>query len=413
VIVQRDFPADFFFGVATAGHQIEGNNVGSDCWALEQTPDTVFRHPSGDAMDFYHRWPEDIRLTADLGFDAVRFSIEWARVEPEPGQFSNAALDHYLRIAKRCHELGLRTVVTFNHWTTPIWFAAEGGWTNPRAVDRFARYVERAAAHMAGEVDWAVTLNEPNVGTVAAVGGGGVGGPAVGDLAKALEQATRRHSTGEYSFLPMMLWEGDQLGRYTEAHQRAREIIKSHMDIPVGWSLACVDYQPVPGFEERADALRQQAVTAWLEVSRDDDFVGVQNYTRRLVGADGVQKPGPGTPVDDLNWELYPQSLTHAAQHAAAVSGRPVLITEHGLGTSDDTLRQEHTRQALKHLARAVADGLDVRGYLHWTLLDEFEWFSGYDVTFGLVEVDRRTFARKPRGSATWLGDLAAGRVQL
>ncbi|MGR6999276.1 family 1 glycosylhydrolase [Yinghuangia aomiensis] len=316
------------------GHQIEGNNVSSDCWALEQTPDTVFRHPSGDAMDFYHRWPEDIRLTADLGFDAVRFSLEWARIEPEPGQFSNAALDHYLRIAKRCHELGLRTVVTFNHWTTPIWFAADGGWTNPRAVDRFARYVERAAAHMAGEVDWAVTLNEPNVGTVAAVGGGGVGGPAVGNLPQALEQATRRHSTGAYSFLPMMLWEGDQLGRYTEAHQRAREIVKSHMDIPVGWSLACVDYQPVPGCEDRAEALRQQAVTAWLEVSRDDDFVGVQNYTRRLVGADGVQKPGPGTPVDDLNWELYPQSLTNAAHHAAAVSGRPVLITEHGLGTS-------------------------------------------------------------------------------
>ncbi|MEU1183250.1 family 1 glycosylhydrolase [Streptomyces sp. NPDC005820] len=407
------FPSDFFFGAATAGHQIEGNNVSSDCWALEQTPDTVFKHRSADAVDFYNRWPEDVRLTADLGLQALRFSVEWARVEPEPGQFSTAQLDHYRRLAARCHELGLRTVVTFNHWTTPLWFAAEGGWTNARAVDRFERYVDRAAEHLAGEVDWAITLNEPNVATVAAVGGGGVGGAAAGDLGEALEQATRRHSVGANVFRPMMLWDGDQLGRYTEAHRRARETIRSHMDVPVGWSLACVDYQPVPGFEDRAEALRRQAVTAWLEVSRDDDFVGVQNYTRRLVGADGVQKPAPDRPVDALGWELYPRSLANAVRDAASVSGRPVLVTEHGVCTYDDTLRREHTRHALRHLAAAVADGVEVRGYLHWTLLDEFEWFSGYDVTFGLVEVDRQTFARRPRGSATWLGDLAARRTRL
>jgi beta-glucosidase len=174
-----------------------------------------------------------------------------------------------------------------------------------------------------------------------------------------------------------------------------------------------VDYQPVPGFEDHAAALRDQAVTDWLEVSRDDDFVGVQNYTRRLVGADGVEKPTPGTPVDELGWELYPQSLANAARYAVSVSRRPVVITEHGVCTFDDSLRLEHTRQALEFLAAAVADGLDVRGYLHWTLLDEFEWFSGYDVTFGLVEVDRRTFERQPRPSATWLGDLAAGRAEV
>jgi beta-glucosidase len=211
----------------------------------------------------------------------------------------------------------------------------------------------------------------------------------------------------------MMLWEGDQLARYTEAHRRAFAAIKTHMDVPVGWSLACVDYQAVPGHEDKAEELRRQAVTSWLEVSRDDDFVGVQNYTRRLVGANGVQKPAPGTPVDSLGWELYPQSLAHAAGLAAEVSGRPVLISEHGLATFDDTLRLEHTRSALRHLAAAVADGLDVRGYLHWTLLDEYEWFSGFDVTFGLVEVDRQTFERKPRPAATWLGDLAAGRASL
>lgn len=407
------FPPGFIIGAATAGHQVEGGNVNSDCWAMEHTPDSVFKYPSADAVDFYHRWPEDLELTARLGLDSLRFSVEWSRIEPEPGEFSIAALEHYRAIAQRCHELGLTTVVTFSHWTTPIWFAAQGGWTSPRAVDYFERFVDRTAAHLAGVVDWAVTLNEPNVGTVTAVGGGGLGGSGSGNLAKALEYATHRHSTGDDVFKPMMLWEGDQLTRYTEAHRRAFAAIKTHMDVPVGWSLACVDYQAVPGHEDKAEALRRQAVTSWLEVSRDDDFVGVQNYTRRLVGANGVQKPAPGTPVDSLGWELYPQSLAHAAGLAAEVSGRPVLISEHGLATFDDTLRLEHTRQALRHLASAVADGLDVRGYLHWTLLDEYEWFSGFDITFGLVEVDRQTFERKPRPSAIWLGDLAAGRVSL
>jgi beta-glucosidase len=402
------FPSGFLIGTATAGHQIEGGNVASDCWALEHVPDTVFRHRSGDAVDFYHRWPEDVALAAGLGLRALRFSVEWSRVEPVPGEFSRAALDHYRRLAAGCRDAGLRTVVTFNHWTTPLWFAAEGGWTHPRAVDRFARYVTETAAHLAGEIDWAITLNEPNVATVAAVGGGGVGGAAVGDLGRALDHATRRHPAAAGTFKPMMLWEGDQLGRYTEAHRRATEVIKSHVDVPVGWSLACVDYQAVPGHEDRAAAVRDRALTDWIEVSRDDDFVGVQNYTRRLVGANGVQKPPPGTPVDDLGWELYPQSLANATRYAAAVSQRPVLITEHGVCTLDDELRLDHTRQALELLAAAVAEErLDVRGYLHWTLLDEFEWFSGYDVTFGLVEVDRRTFQRRPRPSAAWLGSLA------
>jgi beta-glucosidase len=405
------FPPDFLVGAATAGHQIEGGNVASDCWALEQVPDTVFRHRSGDAVDFYHRWPEDLALAASLGLKALRFSIEWARVEPEPGEFSRAELDHYRRIAATCRAAGMQAVITFNHWTTPLWFAAQGGWTNPRAVEHFERYVHVAAAHLAGEIDWAITLNEPNVATVAAVGGGGLGGSAVGDLARALENATRRHPAAGGSFRPMMLWEGDQLARYTDAHRRATEAIKSHADVPVGWTLACVDYQAVPGHEDRWEEVRGQALTSWLEVSRDDDFVGVQNYTRRLVGADGVQKPSPGTPVDALHWELYPQSLANAARYAASVSRRPVLITEHGLATDDDALRLEHTRQALAHLAEAVADGLDVRGYLHWTLLDEFEWFSGFDVTFGLVEVDRKTFERRPRPSAAWLGQLAAGKA--
>jgi beta-glucosidase len=407
------FPENFVIGVSTAGHQIEGNNTASDCWAFEYTPDTVFKYPSGDAVDFYHRWPEDLALTQNLGFQAFRFSLEWARIEPEPGQFSLAELDHYRRLAAECRARGMRTYVTFNHWTTPRWFAADGGWTNPRSVDRFERYVHAAANHLAGEIDYAITLNEPNVATVTAVGGGGLGGTSSGNLDKALEHATRRHSPAGAEFRPMMMWQGDQLARYTTAHIRARDAIKSHLDVPVGWSLACVDYQAGPGGEERAASIRDQAVTSWLEVSRDDDFVGVQNYTRRVVGPDGILKAAPGTEVNELGWEYYPPSLTNACRYAAAVSNRPVVITEHGVCTFDDDHRLQHTQATLQMLAAAIADGLDVRAYLHWTLLDEYEWFSGFDVTFGLVEVDRTTFERKARPSAGWLGDLAARKISL
>lgn len=399
------FPPSFFIGAATAGHQVEGHNVNTDCWVLEHLADSIFPEPSGDAADFYHRWPHDVSMAADLGLRALRFSLEWSRIEPAPGEFSLSHLDHYRRLAAACREAGMATVVTFNHWTTPIWFAADGGWENPASVDRFARFTDAAAAHLTGEVDWALTLNEPNLAAVVGAGGGPVVGSRTGSR-QALEEAGRLHPVGSIGFRAMMLWEGDQLERYTDAHRQARDVIKAHMDVPVGWSLACEDYQAVPGHEADMEARRRPALTDWLEASRDDDFVGVQNYTRRLLGPAGVQLPD-GTATNDLGWELHPPSLANAAAYAAEVSGRPVVVTEHGVATWDDEVRLDHTRRSLELLARAVADGVDVRGYLHWTLLDEFEWLSGYTVTFGLVAVDRKDFQRAPRPSAHWLGRLA------
>lgn len=400
-------PADILIGAATAGHQVEGGNVNSDCWVMEHAPASTFAEPSGDAVDFYHRCLDDVALAARLGLTAFRFSVEWSRVEPEPGWFSRAALDHYRRLAAACKEAGLATVVTFNHWTTPIWFAADGGWESPDSVDRFTRYVDRVAAHLKQEIDWAVTLNEPNVATVVMLGGEPVAPPR-GDRRRSTEEATRRHSREGRRFRPMMFWPGDQLAGYSAAHRAARVAIKAQADVPVGWSLACEDYQAVPGGHDRWAEVRQRAIIDWLEVSREDDFVGVQNYTRRLVGESGVIPPPDGAEVSDSGWELHPESLTNACRLAAEVSGRPVMVTEHGLATNDDAARLRFTRDALVHLGRAQAEGLDLRGYLHWTFLDEFEWSLGYGVTFGLVEVDRQTFVRRPRPSAEWLGRLAA-----
>ena len=165
------FPQGFLWGASTAGHQVEGGNVNADLWPLEWAPDSFFREPSGDACDHYHRYAEDMRLLADLGCNAYRFSFEWARIEPEPGYVSRAALDHYGRMVEMCLSVGLTPVVTLNHFTLPRWMAGQGGWASPNAPERFADYTGYVASHLGSLLTWVCTLNEPNVITMFAVTG--------------------------------------------------------------------------------------------------------------------------------------------------------------------------------------------------------------------------------------------------
>src|SRR4051812_34563611 len=163
-MADQKFPDSFLWGVAGAAHQVEGGNVNSDAWVLEHIPNSPYVEPSGDACDHYHRYPQDIALIASLGFTTYRFSIEWARIEPEPGEFSFAALEHYRRMLAACHEHGLTPIVTYHHMTSPRWFAAKGGWEVLGNADFFARYCERATAHLGDLIGAACTLNEPNLG---------------------------------------------------------------------------------------------------------------------------------------------------------------------------------------------------------------------------------------------------------
>ena len=160
---RRALPADFLWGTAISAYQSEGNNINSDAWVSENVTPTLFREPSGDACDSYHRYAEDIAIAARLGFNCYRLGIEWARIEPSEGAFSNAELDHYARVLETCRAHGLKPVVTFNHFTTPIWFAARGGFEVPDSPDLFARYCRRAAEHLGGLMHLATTFNEANI----------------------------------------------------------------------------------------------------------------------------------------------------------------------------------------------------------------------------------------------------------
>jgi beta-glucosidase len=380
------FPDGFVWGTATAAHQVEGGNWNNDWWAWEHAPGTPCVEPSGDACDHYHRYPDDVRLLADVGFTAYRFSLEWSRIEPEEGEFSRSALEHYRRMCGACRDAGLEPIVTFHHFTSPRWLAARGGWTEPATADRFARFAERTTRHLGDLVGRACTFNEPNVvatfGHLWGLFPPGLRDPALRERANAV---------------------------FIAAHRKAADAIHAGPGrAPVGLTLAMQDLQAVPGGEAVRDAERRLMEDVYLEAARGDDYVGVQTYTRFRYGPHGMIPPEPGARTTQMGYEFWPEALEATIRRAWDVArGVPVLVTENGIGTADDAERIEYVERALRGVLACLAAGIDVRGYVYWSLMDNFEWVLGYGPTFGLVAVDRATFVRAEKPSLRWLGRIA------
>jgi beta-glucosidase len=401
----REFPADFLWGTATAAHQVEGGNVGSDCWALEHAPDArLFREPSGDAIDHYHRYADDIALIAGLGFRAYRFSVEWARIEPEEGVFSLAALDHYKRMVEACRAAGLTPAVTLHHFSSPLWLAIKGGWNAPGIEALFARYCARVARHLGGAVALYCTINEPNVAELA---------PAPADPARRaraearIRAALARHYNSE-NFSSFFFARGETAEAMKRAHVAAVAALREAAPhAQLGWTLALQDIQALPGGEAAMAAARARAQDSYLAVTAQDDFVGVQTYSRDLFDAAGRAAPPPGAPLTQMGYEDYPQALGATVRYAARVSGKPIYVTENGIATDDDARRAAFIAEALASLHGVIGEGVDVRGYFYWSAFDNFEWGQGYAKTFGLIGVDRATFARTVKPSARALGAIA------
>ena len=383
------FPDPFVWGAATAAHQIEGNNVNSDWWAREVAPDSTLSEPSRDAADSYHRYADDIRLLAESGLTSYRFSIEWARIEPAEGMFSLAELDHYRRVVQCCLDHGVTPLITLHHFTSPRWFAEDGGWTDPRSVERFSRYVERvlplldAASHV-------FTINEPNI------------------LAMMITAAK-----GEEQLQAGTMHAPDPVAtqHLIAAHRRAVELVRT-VGVPVGWPVAPQQFFADPGAEEVLREYAYPRETVFLEAARGDDFIGVQAYTRTRITVDGPL-PAPDDAEKTLTgWEYYPPAIAEAARLGHEITGLPVLVSENGIATADDARRIDYTRGALRALRAEVEAGLPLIGYLHWSLLDNYEWGS-FAPTFGLVAWDPETFERTPKPSLGWLGAVARGEISL
>ena len=401
------FPADFLWGVATAGHQNEGDNVHSDTWFLENVTPTVFQERSGKAANGWELWESDLDLVADMNLNAYRFSVEWARIEPVEGAFSEEALAHYETLVDGCLARGLAPIVTFNHFTSPHWFAARGAWLDEAAAELFARYCGVVMDRFGDRIRLAVTFNEPDLPEMLTWAG-------LPDFIVDLERATldaagRDAGVERYRAGNVMLHEdfaGMRAGM-TAAHRAAKAAIKERRaDLPVGLSLAMCDDVAAPGGEQLVARKRAEVYDYWLRLAADDDFVGVQNYERLVYGPDGLLPAPEGAVLNGMGTPVDPDSLRGAVEYAHEVSGVPVLVSEHGVSTSDDSIRAGFIAPSLDGLAQAIGGGVPVLGYCHWTLMDNFEWIFGYGPKLGLHEVDRETFERTAKPSAGVYAEL-------
>lgn len=404
------FPEGFLWGTATAAHQVEGNNVNSDTWVLEHMPKTHYVEPSGDACDHYHRYRSDIALLAELGFNAYRFSIEWARIEPEEGEFSLAVLEHYRDVLRACHEHDITPIVTFHHFSSPRWLMGRGGWESPKTPDRFARYCERAARYLGDLIGAACTINEANIASVLTKMGFApsaerlrrerwwlAASQALGVSPQRLAPFTYAASTRAIKVI-------------MRAHRQGLEAIKSASgNFPVGITLALQDIQAADAKhgEKFAARMRKEINDIYLESLQGDDFVGVQIYSRARVGPRGFLPAEKGVELTQMHYEFWPEALEAAIRDAVAKTGLPVIVTENGLATTDDTRRVEYIRRAVRGVVNCLNDGLPVRGYTYWSAFDNFEWSLGYRPTFGLIAVDRKTQQRTVKPSARYLGGIA------
>jgi len=421
------FPENFLIGAATAAHQVEGNNIHSDYWAQEQLPHTSFAEPSGLACDHYNRYEEDIRLLAKAGLNAYRFSIEWARIEPEEGVFDENELEHYRQVIACCRKYNVEPLVTLMHFTSPVWLIRKGGWEAASTIEDFRRYAAYIAKNLGGELHYICTINEANMGLqLAAISKRfrmmaeqasknakkAEGTVQVGmNFEKMMENMkyAAMENAGVFGtpqpqiFVSSRTAEGDKL--VFQAHQAAKQAIKElYPDIKVGITLSMHDLQALPGGETFAADAWEEEFSHYLPFIQDDDFLGVQNYTRTQYGPQG-QLPCPeGAKLTQMDYEFYPEALEHVIRKVNEDFHGDLIVTENGVATDNDGDRIEFIRTALTGVENCIRDGIPVKGYCYWSLMDNFEWQKGFSMTFGLISVDRGTMERTPKDSLRYLG---------
>ena len=417
------FPPGFLWGAATAAHQVEGDNVHSDWWDWERAPGTPCVEPSGSACEHYTLYPQDIALLASLGLNTYRFSVEWARIEPAEGTFDAKELDHYRAVVDCVRANGLTPMVTLNHFTLPRWVAAQGGWTAKRTPALFERYCRRVLEALGDGVPWYCTINEPTAVASGAYLSGWGQPPGVVDYG---------------------LWRKAVAG-LVDGHKRAVAAVHDvRPGAKAGLAIFSLDRITNTGGKPAMDLKCRVEEEVFLEGAADDDFIGVQTYTRhylymrrlaapltrmalalrpldRLIVprilALKTAAPGtlalPGARLTQMGWEYRPDALASVVRRIARFyPGKDLVVTEHGVATLDDRERVEFIVHGLAALHGAMAEGLRVRGYIHWSLLDNFEWAAGYRPKFGLIGVDRATQERTVRPSARLLGEIArTGRL--
>jgi beta-glucosidase len=374
-------PSSFLWGTATSAYQIEGDSRNTDWWRFEHAVDTTTVEPCGDACDSWHRYEEDLDIVQSLGLNAYRFSIEWARVEPQQGAISSEALAHYREVIEACHRRSIKAVVTLHHFTLPLWAADAGGFENPDVASWMGAYARVIGDAFGDLIDIACTVNEPNI--VALMG----------------------YLLGHF---PPAVTDWDRFANVNTVmracHVAMRDALRAGPgDFPIGFCLSMQEWEAVQGGEDLVAMMVSEMEDGYLSSLSGDDFLGVQCYTKVQLGPEGLV-PSTGE-LTEMGYLFWPQCVEYTVRRAAQATDLPIIVTENGIGTNDDTQRIRYLEQALRGVKNTQEAGIDVRGYFQWSLLDNFEWALGYGPKFGIVAVDRTTFARTPKPSAQWYAE--------
>jgi beta-glucosidase len=403
-------PSGFLLGAATSSHQVEGGNENDwSEWEKGSFPDgsphIKHRDVSGAACGSWNRFSDDMALLRELGANAYRLSLEWSRLEPEEGAWNEAAADRYLEWMRLLRAQDIQPLVTLNHFTLPRWVAARGGWANEQTVEWIAAFTRRVARKLGSEVDLWCTLNEPNV--LMAFGYmQGTWPPGWKDAKLGLQVLARQSRA--HARMARELREHDTVDADGDGHA-TRVGIAHHVRIfqpATGWPwdrlmTGFTDHSfnevlvnvnrtgriqlTVPGMADIDEAVP--------DLKGSYDYLGLNYYSRDMVRAD-VRSPtlsrqyvAEGRPVNDLGWDIYPEGLYQVLKRYAR-AGLPLYVTENGMADGTGQRRPGFLREHFEALLRAASEGVDVRGYFHWSLLDNFEWAEGYEPRFGLFRVD-------------------------
>jgi beta-glucosidase len=404
------FPKKFLWGTATSAHQVEGDTHNQwSVWELENAKslaaqseyhfgefdawphnETEAKNPSsyvsGKSTDHYNRYQQDFDLLKKMNMNAFRFSVEWSRVEPQEGAWNIEAIDHYKRYVAELKRRGIEPVMTLFHFTLPTWFAALGGFEKRSNVKYFVRFAEKIVREIGRDVRFIITVNEPEI------------------------YAYESYLVGSWPpNVSNRLAARRVLNNLARAHNQIAALVHT---INRRYRVSVAKNSPY--IYAGDDAALSRRFADWMQFVRDDyflrkvvktcDFLGVNYYFSDRVY--GYRVHNPDEKVSDLGWDLSPANIQQALERLHEKYKLPIIITENGLADRTDEHRQWWITQTLIAMQKAMENGVQLEGYLHWSLLDNFEWDKGTWPRFGLAEVNYKTFERTLRPSALWFGKV-------
>lgn len=378
------FPKDFLWGAASSAYQTEGNNINADWWVWEHSQKREMALKAkgldlkgffcGEACDFYNRFDEDFSLARHLNHNATRFGIEWSRIEAKEGEFNEAVLGHYEKILQSAKYHGLTVFLTIHHYTNPVWFAKIGGFGKKQNVDYFLRFAKKMVARFSQYVDFWVTINEPELYVMQSC--------IVGTFPPQKKNP----------FLALKT-----VNNLIKAHNDISLFISQNYPAPVSMAFNQVDLEPSGFLGEFVVRIVRYFANSYilLRTIKYCDYIGVNYYFHHHLGVLGFRKHSAHKhELTDRGWGIHPEGI-EAVLMSLKKFGKPIYILENGIADAKDARREKYIKDHLYYVHKSIARGADVRGYLYWSLTDNFEWEEGHSPKFGLIEIDREALLRR------------------